>query len=295
MSLRYGLWKSLLVLACVMAGIVFSMPNLIRDQAANLPDWLQPVTLGLDLQGGSYLLLQVESEAVLAENLESLVESARTSLRQERIRYLDLGVTGQSVTVTIPQEAQQADALRLLRDLDPQAIVETVGSSGYRISYSEEAVLERRLQAVQQSIEIVRRRVDETGTREPTIQRQGQDRIIVELPGVDDPDRIKALIGRTAKLTFHLLDTSVSPEDAERNRIPPASRKLFSADRGTPGEPDYYVVRKRVEVGGDRLTNAQPTFQDGQPVVSFAFDTAGGRRFAQAKLHEVWSDVCDII
>jgi preprotein translocase subunit SecD len=205
----------------------------------------------------------------------------RTTLRGERIRYSSLGMKDGAVLVTITNEEDRANALRLLRGLETgiQATMDEAGAIS--MAFTEQALIEKRTQAVDQSIEIVRRRVDETGTREPSIQRQGDDRIIVELPGIDNPERVKALIGRTAKLTFHLLDDPVSPEDAARGRIPPGSRLLDNGEAGQAGQPNQLVVRKRVEVAGDRLVGAQATFQNAEPVVSFRFDTVGGRKFGQ--------------
>ena len=129
----------------------------------------------------------------------------------------------------------------------------------------------------------MRRRIDETGTREPTIQRQGADRILVQLPGIDDPDRIKKLLGKTAKLTFKLLDENTTVGDALMGRLPPGSQLLEDADAvDNEGRPIQRVVRKRIIVGGEHLTDAQPTFQENQPVVSFRFDPVGARKFGDA-------------
>ncbi len=143
-------------------------------------------------------------------------------------------------------------------------------------------------QAVDQSIEIIRRRIDETGTKEPTIEREGQDRILVQLPGVDNPEHVKALLGRTAKLTFQLVDTGASVEEVAQR--PSAAWRRGSAglgDQRGAGRPDAYVVRKRVMVGGDMLVDAQPTFQNNEPVVSFRFDAEGARRFGDATRENV--------
>jgi preprotein translocase subunit SecD len=132
---------------------------------------------------------------------------------------------------------------------------------------------------VQQSLEIVRRRIDETGTREPSVQRQGDRRIMVQLPGLRDPERIKRLLGKTAKLTFRFVDENVA---ADASRLPPGTEVLTSDELDPYGKPRRYVVKKRVMVSGDTLTNAAATFQQGQPVVSFTFDSVGAKRFADA-------------
>ena len=154
--------------------------------------------------------------------------------------------------------------------------------------FSALATETRRRQALDQSIEIIRRRIDETGTKEPTIQRQGEDRILVELPGVSNPEHVKALLGKTAKLTFQLVDQSVTVDQARRGRLPPGDEILpAESAQGDRGGPAAYVVRRRVMVGGDMLTDAQATFQQNEPVVSFKFDAAGARRFGDATQENV--------
>ena len=153
---------------------------------------------------------------------------------------------------------------------------------------TEEAVEGRRLAAVNQSIEIIRRRIDETGVREPTIQRQGEDRILVQLPGVDDPERIKRLLGRTAKLTFHLLDENVTSEDRRSGRVPLGSQRLPGDEVDEEGEEISYIVRKRVMVSGDSLVDAATTRdQTGQWAVSFRFDLTGARKFGDVTTENV--------
>ena len=133
--------------------------------------------------------------------------------------------------------------------------------------------------AVAQSLEIVNRRIDEVGTREPTIQRQGDDRILVQVPGEKDPESIKRLLGQTAKLTFHLVDLDTSVEQALSGNLPPGSELLPGDENDASGRAAQYVVRKRVEVSGESLVDAQPTYYQNQPVVSFRFDSVGGRKF----------------
>ncbi len=294
--LYFAKWKVGLILLVVLGGIFYALPNILAPIMGedDLPDWWRPVTLGLDLQGGSHLLLEVGVDDVVQEQMTGLVEAARSELRDARIRYRDLGVEGTSVVVRVPGAEERPEAEDLLAKIDPQVSL-TLGEDGlFRMTYSEQTLAERKTAAVQQSIEIVRRRVDELGTREPTIQRQGERRIIVELPGIDDPDRVKRLIGKTAKLTFHLVDTSVSLEDALRGRVPPGSRLLPSADDTQRG-PSQYVVRRKVDVSGDRLTDAQPTFQNGAPVVSFRFDTVGGRQFGEATQKNVGKQLAIVL
>ena len=288
--LGFARWKIILTFAVCLLGAALAAPNLLsRQQAEALPSWLphRQISLGLDLQGGSHLLLRVDVQAVVRERMESLLESMRDELRKARIRYQDLSLDGQSVVVTIPDTAQLDEASGALRKLDPDVQVEQQDGR-FQLRLTEQAVRARESAAVDQSLEIIRRRIDETGVREPVIQRQGSDRILVQLPGIDDPQRIKALIGKTAKMTFHLTDDSANLADALGGRAPPGTEVLPLLDRKAPkGQERRVVVRKRVVVSGENLVDAQPSFQQGEPVVSFRFDALGGKRFGEATSQNV--------
>ena len=282
-------WQIAAVIVVLLLGVAFAVPNLFdRSQLRDLPDWLpsEKVNLGLDLRGGSYLLLEVDIDAVIEEQLEGLVDGIRTDLRRARLGYSDLGITGQSVTFTLRDPSKMDEVRRIARDLSAGLNIDTDSDSGrVEISFTDQALRERTNNVLAQSIEIVRRRIDETGTREPTIQRQGDDRILVQLPGVDDPERIKDLLGQTAKLTFRMVEESVR---AGVDSIPPGAEVLPSDEAGPDGEPvERFVVRKRVMVSGDTLVDAQATVQQGQPVVRFRFDSVGARRFGEATQQNV--------
>ncbi|MEK9662151.1 MAG: protein translocase subunit SecD, partial [Alphaproteobacteria bacterium] len=141
---------------------------------------------------------------------------------------------------------------------------------------------------VGQSIEIIRRRVDELGVAEASIQRQGDERIVVQVPGFDDPEELKAIIGQTAKMNFHLVDEGASVQDALNGQVPAGSELMWEYDNGDPPQQvTPYVVRRTVEVSGERLVDAQPAFQDGRPIVAFRFDPSGGRKFGQVTSENV--------
>ena len=297
--LYFARWKITTVIVVCLAGIVFVAPNFLSSRlAGNLPVWLphQQINLGLDLRGGSHLLLEVDVEALIKERLEAIVDATRTTLRQARIGYTGLGVAGRSVALRLRNLDDLEAAERLLNELATPVRsslfgqagrdieVEIGADGGVTIALTEEAVEESRRAAVEQSIEIVRRRIDETGVREPTIQRQGAERILVQLPGFDDPDRIKRLLGRTAKMVFRLVDPNTTVKDARAGRLPAGSELLDdAAEVDATGQPLQYVVRKRVMVSGDRLIDAQvgTDSRSGQPVVNFRFDSAGGKRFGE--------------
>jgi preprotein translocase subunit SecD len=297
--MHFAPWKAIAVLLVVLAGILFSLPNLVsREDADSLPAWLphRQINLGLDLRGGSHLLFQVDTGAIVRERMENVLDAVRETLRNAKIRYQDLGVDGTTVTVTIPEPDQVAEARRLLAEVDRDLTIETGEGGQLRLSLSAQALRERQQSAIEQSLEIIRRRIDETGTREPTIQRQGADRILVQLPGVDDPERVKALIGKTAKMTFHLVDDGANVAEALAGRPPPGSVVLPLAE-ARPGRPqgEKIVVRRRILVSGENLIDAQPTFQQGEPVVSFRFDSIGARRFGDATAQNVGKSLAIVL
>ncbi len=264
--LYFANWKIALICAVCALGVLLSIPNLFNPSfLAQLPSWLphKQVALGLDLRGGSYLLLEVDVAAAQRERLNSIIDNVRNALRDANIGYTGLNVEGDAIAFTIREPDRIENARQALRKIDPDLTVEIAPDGSGTMRFSVVA--------------------DETGTKEPTIQREGADRILVQLPGVDNPEHVKALLGRTAKLTFQLVDTTVSLEDARRGRLPPGDEILPAEEgRGARVGPAAYVVRKRVMVGGDTLVDAQPTFQNNEPVVSFRFDAAGAKRFGDA-------------
>jgi len=284
----FAKWKIILIAAVCVLGFAFSTPNFLSPKfAESLPDWVphKQVSLGLDLQGGSHLLLEVEVAAVIREQLESLVDSMRAELRKAKIRYGGLGVEGQSAKVTIRKPEQLDQARQALRGIDPDTELQETGNI-IRIAYTKQALIDRRTAALTQSLEIIRRRIDETGVREPTIQRQGDDRILLQVPGVEDPERLKKLIGKTAKMTFHL----VHPQSGGQNmaRTPPGAKWLPHVPDANGREQDV-LIRKRVMVSGEDLVDAQPTTdgQTGEPVVSFRFNARGGKKFGTVTANNV--------
>src|SRR5215472_8684490 len=289
--LYFAQWKVLLILGVCALGVLFSLPNLFTPAQLDwLPSFIprKQVSLGLDLRGGSYLLLEVDVAAAQSEQLNSTIDNVRDALRNAKIGYTDLNVQDGAIVFTIRDQDRIDDARTAVSKIDPSLSVDITPSGAGKMQFTAQATEQRRSQAVDQSIEIIRRRIDETGTKEPTIQRQGQNRILVELPGIDNPEHVKALLGKTAKLTFQLVDQSVSVEDARRGRTPVGSEILPSEERAArAGQPPYYLLRRRVMVSGDMLVDAQATFQNNEPVVSFRFDSVGGKRFGDATKENV--------
>ncbi len=184
---------------------------------------------------------------------------------------------GAEVTIVNADEVEKARDL--IRDVEPNTVMSGDGNN-IIVSYTEQARKELVDRAISQSLEVVRRRVDELGTTEPSIQRQGEDRIVVQVPGLDDPSRLRAILGRTAKMNFHLVNEEKTASQARATGMPPGTIILPSADAGDRAAGiNEYLIDRRVVVSGDNLIDSQPTFNDGRPVVSFRFDAAGGARF----------------
>src|SRR5215469_15329457 len=284
--LYFQTWKLVLILGICLLGVVFALPNAFAPETvARWPSFLprKQVSLGLDLRGGSHLLLEVDMAAVEKERLAGLVDDVRTQFTQAKIGYTDLRVEGDHVAFTLRDLDRLKDAHDIIAKIDPDIDAQIAANGVATLTPNQAAMVQRRTSAVEQSIEIVRRRIDELGTKEPTVQREGDDRILVQVPGEDNPERLKNVIGKTAKMTFQLVDTNASPEDARNGKLPPGDVVLPS-DQTRNGQPvEYYVVRRRVMVSGDTLIDAQPTFdQTSRPVVSFKFDSTGARRFGEA-------------
>jgi len=277
-----------MILVVLLAGLVFALPNLLqRETAEGLPGWVpsDQINLGLDLQGGSYLLLEADIDTVIREQLENLVDGTRAGLRREKIGYTGLGISGEAVVFTLRDTTLRNEVREIVRGFGNDLLISSNDDGEFELRFTDQSLAERRVSVIEQSIEVVRRRIDETGTREPSIQRQGESRILIQLPGVRDPERIKSLLGQTAKLTFHFLDETVRRPGVD---LTPAGTIILSSDEvDGNGEPIKYAIKKRVMVSGETLIDAQPSFQDNLPVVSFRFDPVGAKRFGKATQENV--------
>jgi preprotein translocase subunit SecD len=297
--LYFTRWKALGIILTALVVCLCAVPNFFPEATVKTwPAWAQRrLVLGLDLQGGSHLLLEVDANAVKKDKLEQLRDDVRRILREARIVYTGLASKADSVEVRITKDTDLPTALSKLRELS-QPLGGLLGSSGQRslevsdaggglirLNVTPAAITERTRQAVEQSITIIEKRVNQLGTVEPLIQRQGIDRILVQVPGLQDPTRLKQLLGQTAKMDFRMVDTSVPPDQAVKGQVPADSEILQSAEN--PNTP--YVIKKQVLVSGGDLTDAQPGFdqRNGQPIVNFKFNTSGSRKFAQATTENV--------
>ncbi|MEL6583896.1 MAG: protein translocase subunit SecD [Pseudomonadota bacterium] len=316
--LYFPLWKKALIWITCALGVMLASPNLWyeRVERANdaralaevgmplgadaelwpgfLPSNL--LNLGLDLRGGAHLLVEVQVEQVYEERMEGVWPEVLRNLRVLRdevgtVRRQDAPVG--ELLVRIGNPDGMATALRAIRELAQPVpsitgvgasdiLVQQVGDTDIRITLSdaEKTLTDDRTMA--QSLEIVRRRVDESGTREPTIQRQGQDRILIQVPGVGSAQEVIDLLGTTAKLAFH----HVVSRTADPNARPGTGNVLFPS-QDEPGIS--YIVERRPVVTGEQLVDAQPTFQDNRPVVSFRFNATGGRAFGEYTAQNIGS------
>lgn len=275
---NYPKWKIALITVIAVTGLFFCVPNFLpKAQQEKLPEWWRPMTLGLDLQGGSQLLLQVDLDQVVTDQLNGILDAARSNLREKSIRYTGLNVADGALNVKIVKDDQITRAKELLRKIDKGNLEVTEDGNLLTVRYTEQALTKMKSDAVDQSIEIVRRRIDQLGTREPSIMRQGSDRIQVQLPGVEDPNEVKKLLGKTAKMSFHFVDEKTTLADARRGKISPESKVV-------PGNDDtgHYVIERKSIVGGEHLTDARADFAEGEPVVAFRFNSYGSKRFGTA-------------
>jgi preprotein translocase subunit SecD len=298
--LNFSRLHTTVILIVTFALCALVIPNFLPDRWIQaLPKWAQrQLVLGLDLQGGSHILLEVDSGAVRREMLQNLQDDVRRLLREARVPYTGLAVRNNLVEVRVSREGDIQPALGKLRELS-QPLGGLLSATGQRsidinhtgggliqLTITQPAVLERIRQAVDQSIQIVERRVNELGTVEPSIQRQGIDRVLVQVPGLQDPQRLKELLGKTAKLTFRLVDQSMGPDQAAGGRAPPDSEILQGpAKEGRPS----YLIEKRIMVSGEDLTDAQPGFDQrtSEPIVTFRFNTSGARKFGRVTQENV--------
>jgi preprotein translocase subunit SecD len=294
--LRFATWKIVSIIAMIVVAILVVLPSLLGAPArealdAHLPGWAHPktLTLGLDLQGGSHILLQVDGTDVVKTMVANLRDDARRILREEKVAITG-GIAAQprGVAFRVTDDADVAKVMPKLRQLtNPGAsILGSSGAAAYDISANGNAiqigvtdagVADKIRRAVDQSIEVIRRRVDALGTTEPLIEREGTDRILVEVPGLQDPEKLKQILGTTAKLEFRLVaqpgEPSADVEELDQTEQPGV--KL--------------PVEKRVMVQGEDLTDAQPSFdsQTNQPIVNFRFNIRGGQRFGQVTSENV--------
>jgi preprotein translocase subunit SecD len=297
--LDFPKWKIFAIIGSCLFFVVFAIPSFLTESERDkLPSWLpkQAVSLGLDLQGGSHLLLEVDFDSYLREQLTNLTDDIRNKFRSEKIGYRGLAVNKEdgigSVSFTLREDSATGtviDVKKILTTMNPDIEVEEKSASLFNVKFNDQFLKRERLRVLEQSLEIINRRVNETGTKEPIIQRQGETRIVLQVPGLANPEHLKELLGRTAKMTFHMVDETVSFQDLESGTVPSGTRVLLSDDKRSDGKPMKLAIQSRVMLSGDMLVDARTVFdqRDGKPVVEFRFNPAGARKFADITTNNV--------
>ena len=281
------MFKKLAIVFIAVFCVLLAVPTMSPNLAPYFPKWIEPIPLGLDLKGGAQLLLEVDTNTMFQEKAEQLYEETRSALIDRSkgvIRFSNLRNHDGVVSLVVRNEDEVGDAKGRLRSAFGNTVDISSDGKTITLSYSDKQKEEMQQDALARSIEIVRRRIDALGTKEPSIQSQGGKYILVQLPGVDNPERIKELIGQTAKMTFHLVNESVSMEQIQSGRAPAGTEFLPYIDA-----PDSVIpVYSRVEVSGESLKDSQADFdQHNMPVVSTVFDASGARRFAKLTTEHV--------
>jgi preprotein translocase subunit SecD len=294
--LEFPRWKIWFVSLVVALGVLLAIPSLLvgTTLASRWPAWLPQykISLGLDLAGGSHLLFEADARDAQKQRLQSMEDSVSTELRREpRIEVGDISTAGGRLYFLVRDPTMIDAAVGRLRNLtqplgltgsrdwdvqvmDSTRIVMTPTPSGSARALSD---------AMKVARDVVRRRIDPGGTKEITVVTEGSNRILVEVPGVENPEELKRRIGQTVRLEFKLVDLDANPADVQAGRAPPGSQVLPMADGG-----GFMAVKRRVMVSGDQLTDARQGFdQDNRPVVELMFNTTGARRFGRVTQENV--------
>ena len=309
--LQFSKVQQAAVLGLVLLGVIFSIPNFLNEETrASLPGFLPKgtINLGLDLQGGSYLLLGVNTEKVIDDRMRATMGDLRREMRpssasgRERIRIENIVYNDETgvIALRVADENDIDEAADRARDvtragagalgLGQRNYVVSVNGPTVNVTMTGEARQRFSLEAVRDSIEVVRRRIDPAGNREVSIQPQGDDRIVVQVPGDDDPEALKAIINRTGQLSFHRHDPSVSFQDAAAGLIPPGRMLVPFSELGGVGNPPMVLIED-AEVTGDMVNNASaaPNPDGAGFQINFEFDNRGARRFADYTRNNIGS------
>ena len=285
--LNFKSWNIGLISLICFLGIIYAIPNFTSFPKVNNNSFLpgKTINLGLDLQGGSYLLLEADIKSVINERLETISDDVSRKLNEYDLPYSQKKIDNGILKLYFNDNSIAERAKTVIRQNFGSEL--SIGSENLEITvnYSENARKQIIDLTIEQAIEIVRRRIDETGTKEPLIQRQGLQRILIQLPGIDDPERIKSLLGKTAKLTFQLVDTNSDPFEVKLSGRVPPGRKLLESYSNSD---QHFVVQRRVMVSGEMLTDARSSFdQNGRPSVSFSLTPEGGKRFGRVTANNI--------
>ena len=294
--LDFPRWKVWLIGIVIAIGVLLSIPSLIAGTplGASWPKWLPQyrISLGLDLAGGSHLLLEADAADAQKQRLQGMEDSVQTELRRDpAIDIGDISTQGGRLSFLVRDPTKIDAAVERMRDLTkPVALtgnrdwdVQVVDSTRVVLTPTPTGTIKAMKDAMSVARDVVRRRIDPGGTKEITVVTEGSNRVLVEVPGVENPDALKKLIGQTARLEFKLVDQSANPQDVQQGRAPAGSQVLPMADGS-----GFIAVKRRVMVSGDQLVDAKQSFdQDGRPDIDITFNTAGARRFGRVTQENV--------
>lgn len=277
--LNFSKSKIAVIIAICLLSLFYAAPSfipqnsdssLVKKIATILPQ--KKVNLGLDLKGGSHLMLEVDFDYYILERLNGLKNEIKANFRDETVRAIP-EVNGYKITFSLTDEEQQKAAKKIIKKITKKVEIQE-SDNQFEIYFSDAEIALMRENLIKQSIEIVRRRIDESGTKEPTIQAQGKDRILLQVPGIENSGEIKSILGKTAKMSFHFVsDETFSGENAISTDL--------NVERLYDAEGRAYLIKKEVILSGDLLTDASPTYHEGEPAVSFRFNDVGARKFAE--------------
>lgn len=289
--LDFPRWKIALILLACAFFVLLASPNFMSPQTReNLPNWYpeRTVSLGLDLQGGSHLLLRVDFDAYLKEHMDNILDELRLVFRENKVGYTGLSNRNGEVRFALRERSADTNVGALVRGIDDRMDVLGQDGDSYVVGYTERGRELLLQQVMEKSIEIVNRRVNETGTRESIVQRQGDDRILLQVPGLEDPEMLKNLLGKTAKMTFHLVDLNATQGDIESGRVGYGSLVLPSVEKDDRGHAIKYAIGRKALLTGEQLVDAAPTRdQMGRPAVNFRFNPMGARKFGDITTENV--------
>jgi preprotein translocase subunit SecD len=295
--LEFPRWKVWLIGIVVAIGVILSIPSLIASSpqlASRWPSWMPQykINLGLDLAGGSHLLLEADAADMQKLMIQSMQDSVETELRRDpAIQIGDISTAGGKLSFLVRNPTQLDAAVERMRTLTkPVALtgnrtwdVQVVDSTRIVLTPTASGTAQTMKDAMSTARDVVRRRIDPGGTREITVVTEGNNRVLVEVPGIDNPDELKKLIGQTARLEFKLVDLSANPNDIKAGHAPPGSEIVPMADGS-----GAIAVKRRVMVSGDQIAKAVQSFdQDGRPDIAITFDSAGARRFGRTTQENV--------
>jgi preprotein translocase subunit SecD len=301
--LDFPRWKTIGISIILLLGVIFSIPSFLPEKTLNsLPSFLQAkVNLGLDLAGGSHLLLEADIADLRKTQLANMEKTVRTAMRGETgpdddIAIGELSTAGGKISFLVRDLSKLDEARERLFSETRGAqmtgqrdwTVNVVNSTRIEMTPTKAGQAQAVANAMDTARDIIDKRVNALGTREPTIIREGTDRVVVQVPGLQDPAALKELIGKTARLEFRMVDANADPAEAAAGRVPVGSEIIPYAE-GEGNGAAFEVLRRQVMISGEQLINAKQDFdpQSNQPVVSIRFDSGGSSTFAKVTSQSV--------